>query len=175
MAWTRKATEEAPLRFVPAGDYPMRVEKAEYKISSGGNDMIQIELRVLTPGGPLIRDWLMDAEQCPDLAWRTDSFALATGLAAHKGAEYTIDPNNAGALVGLTFNATLGTKNESYVDKHQVQQTVTKNTIARYIPAGEKGTASPAAPPAQQQPAAKRDFPNPTGTEVPSGDSQIPF
>src|ERR1035437_1833868 len=134
MAWTNKATEDQPKRFVEPGDYILTVESAEDKYSKkDGTAMIELSFKLAE--GPVIKEWLLDPEAKPDWKWKHDAFALATGLAPIKGAQYTLD---APTLVGLRFKATLDKKTESFTGRDGTQQSATKNYITRYIRSEER-------------------------------------
>jgi hypothetical protein len=134
MGWNSKATDEQPLWFVPEGEYELTVEKAEEKLSKKGDDMIELTLRVNLPAGngPALRDFLFDPAAKPEMKWRSDSFALAAGLAANKGDDYQIDTET---MFGLNLRAQLGVVEETYFDqKTQANRTIKKNKIERMLP-----------------------------------------
>jgi hypothetical protein len=62
MRFTPKTDEELNPLLMP-GEYDAEVYQAEEKVSSKGNDMIEVRLKVYHDGGPpiLLRDWLLDS------------------------------------------------------------------------------------------------------------------
>lgn len=70
----KKRLEESLL---PKGTYDFEVFRAEDKISSKGNDMIAIDIRVFAPDGsmPFVKDWLLEV-----MAFKLRHFCETTGL-----------------------------------------------------------------------------------------------
>lgn len=72
----KKRLEESLL---PKGTYDFEVFRAEDKVSSKGNDMIALGLRIFAPDGstPFVNDWILEA-----FAHKLRHFCETTGLIA---------------------------------------------------------------------------------------------
>ena len=78
MRFTPKTAKEiAEMRILPDGEYPFQITSAVDKVSSKGNDMIEVWMRVFKPDGNFIQvvDYLMES-----MAYKLRHACEATGL-----------------------------------------------------------------------------------------------
>lgn len=95
---------EASSFIVPNGEYTVRVEDAMEKTSNSGNDMIELQLRIIRHDkteGPAMKDWLVFSEKA---YWRVDQFLIAAGKHPGEGEEVSLDADE---LIGVEVGASL--------------------------------------------------------------------
>jgi hypothetical protein len=71
---------------VPPGIYDVLIKGAKEKISNGGNDMIELSVRIL-PDGPDVRDFLVFTQKA---FWKIDQVRAAIGDAVIPGEKVLI-------------------------------------------------------------------------------------
>lgn len=105
MALTYKAGNPTASSYtVPDGEYTVRVEDAMEKTSNSGNDMIQLQLRIIRHDkteGPAMKDWLVFSEKA---FWKVDQFLIAAGKHPGEGEEVSVDADE---LIGVEVRASL--------------------------------------------------------------------
>lgn len=114
---------------LPKGDYEFKVEKAVEGVSSKGNHMITLSLKVFKPksGYVYVKDWLLSPEDESDpdkikkKTWKLKSFCKAVGLleSYEQGTLSEADCINKKGLLHINLN-----KNDRGEDV---------NNVARYL------------------------------------------
>lgn len=103
----------------PKGKYRMRVVNAEEKVSSKGNDMIEITLRALDKNGEEYGCRVFDYLTAN---WKLDSFLDAANMFPGEGQELEI---NADELIGKELTAQLAIEKDNKGND--------RNKVAAYI------------------------------------------
>lgn len=137
MRFTPKTEEECTkFTLLPAGIYDFEVTAARNKISSKGNDMIELELNIFHDDGTAsVRDYLMEA-----VAYKMRHFCAAAGLMPQYEAGELEDIDCIGATGKVKLEISKGKKKpdseEFYSDKNGVKDYVVPEGGAK--PAGRE-------------------------------------
>ncbi len=145
MRFTPKTADEiASERLLPDGEYDFEVTQVVETVSTKGNDMLKVFLRVFKPDGSfvLVTDYLMES-----IMYKLLHFCEATGCEElyHSGMIKGDDSGTVNEFTGKQGRLKLGTqKSADYPDK---------NTVKDYI-AANKGAAKAKRPTVKQMSAA---------------------
>lgn len=135
MKFTPKSNDQIKKEMlIPAGDYDFEVVKAEEKVSTSGNPMIALNLKVFTTDGGhrFCNDWLMTTH--PSLEYKFRHFCEGTGLEAL----YESGDVGAGDIQGRSGRCSIVVKDD------KSGQYGPQNSVKDYLlPTGEPSKPAP--------------------------------
>jgi hypothetical protein len=142
---TNSATDGLPI--LPDGDYDFSVSEAREKVSSSGNPMIELTLRIKSKGAPPVRvfDNLVFT---PNAFWRIDAFRIATGETVPAGqkvnfeAEDCLDRSGRCILYSDSYNGKVRNKVAEYLAPDK-SQPVDKARTAKAAPSPKAMVGAP--------------------------------
>ena len=151
---------------VPAGEYVLGVEKAEFELAKkSGNEQVKLTCRVLgvkdAAGnpceGPLVYDYLQFEEK---MQWKFDVFLKAIKCVPQKGAVLDVDDAFIqGHFVGALGWATLSVDEYQGRKNNKIVQWITNHKVDAYAKySSEKPAPAAGAVPETQEPKADEDF-----------------
>lgn len=110
-AYTAATPKENALH-VPPGEYKVQIVGAKEKLSKQGNEMIELEVKIL-PNGPTVRDYLVFNDKS---VWKVDVVRAAIGEAVVEGENIMILPQRfVGQYAICLIGEEPGTKNDEVI------------------------------------------------------------